>query len=70
MNDERWIGGIDTGPPCTGCGKTPSTGSAWSFYCSLHGGACGECKRKEGAVRCPVSHTVPISDRAKPRRHR
>lgn len=56
MNDERWIGGIDTGPPCTGCGKSPERGNAWSFHCSLHGGACGECKRRTGRIACPVPH--------------
>lgn len=25
--DERWIGGIKTGPPCSGCNKSPSRGS-------------------------------------------
>ena len=53
MNNQRWIGGIDTGPPCTGCGTDPDRGYSWSFWCSTHGGACGECKLKTGRIACP-----------------
>ena len=56
MNDETWSGGVDTGPDCTGCGKPPTRGYRWSFYCSLHGGACGDCKIKSGRIACPVPH--------------
>ena len=53
MSDQRWIGGIKIGPPCTGCGADPDRGSAWSFYCPTHGGACGDCKIRTGRIACP-----------------
>ncbi len=53
MSDQRWIGGINTGPACTGCGADPDRGSAWSFSCSIHGGACGDCKVRTGRIACP-----------------
>lgn len=61
-DDATWAGGINTGPNCSGCGKSPPRGYRWSFYCALHGGACGKCKTKAGSVNCPIPHFGGVDD--------